>query len=258
MVVIPAGEFTMGSPKKEKDRFDFEGPRHRVTITKSFAVSKHEVTRGQYAVFAGLTEHSPIGGCWIFDGSEWKESDTHSWREPGFVQGEDEPVVCVSWEDAQAFVGWLSRETGQEYRLLTESEWEYAVRAGTTGPFHFGSTISTDQANYNGSYTYGNGRKGVNRRSTVPVGSFPSNKFGLHDMHGNVLEWVENCWHSDYSGAPTDGSAWTSGGNCSRRVLRGGSWSFGPRFLRAAVRGRDGTGVRSNFIGFRVARTLTP
>ena len=236
MVVIPAGKYRMGSPKKEKERDDDEGPRHRVTISESFAVSKHEVTRGQYSVFAGLTGHSPSGGCWIYDGSGWKESDTHSWREPGFVQGEDDPVVCVSWEDAQAFVRWLSSETGQDYRLLTESEWEYAARAGTKGPFHFGSTISTDQANYNGNDTYGNGRKGVYRKRTVPVGSFPSNKFGLHDMHGNVWEWVEDCWHGDYSGAPTDGSAWTSGGICDWRVLRGGSWNDKPRNLRAANR----------------------
>ena len=113
MVVVPAGDFMMGSPSSEEDRRDSESPRHRVAITKSFAVGKHEVTRGQYAVFARLTGYSPSGGCWIYDGSEWKESDTHSWRIPGFVQGEDDPVACVSWEDAQAFVGWLSRETGQ-------------------------------------------------------------------------------------------------------------------------------------------------
>ena len=258
MVVIPAGKYRMGSPKNEKGRRDEEGPRHRVTITKSFAVGKHEVTRGQYAVFAGLTVHSPSGGCGIYDGSEWKNSDTHSWREPGFVQGEDDPVVCVSWENAQAFVGWLSSETGQEYRLLTESEWEYVARAGKTGPFHFGSTISTDQANYNGNFTYGNDRKGVYRQRTVPVGSFPSNKFGLHDMHGNVWEWVEDCWHSDYRGAPTDGSAWTSGGDCNKRVLRGGSWVNVPWALRAALRIRNGTGDRNFSGGFRVARTLTP
>ena len=262
MVVVPAaGDFMMGSPSSEKGRVDDESPRHRVTITKSFAVGKHEVTRGQYAVFARLTGHSPSGRCWIYDGSEWKESDTNSWRNPGFVQGEDDPVVCVSWEDAQAFVGWLSRETGQDYRLLTESEWEYAARAGTKGPFHFGSTISTGQANYNGNYTYKKGRKGVNRQRTVPVGSFPSNKFGLHDMHGNVWEWVEDCWHSDYSGAPTDGSAWISGGDCDSRVLRGGSWSnVVPWNLRAADRYRlCRTGLRSNsVVGFRVARTLTP
>ena len=258
MVVIPAGKFRMSSPKKENKRYGDEGSRHRVTISKSFAVGKHEVTRGQYAVFAELTGHSPSGGCRIYDGSRWKNSDTHSWREPGFVQGGDDPVVCVNWEDAQAFVGWLSSETGQEYRLLTESEWEYSARAGTTGPFHFGSTISTDQASYNGNYTYGKGRKGVNRKRTVPVGSFPSNKFGLHDMPGNVWEWVEDCWHSDYRGAPTDGSAWTSGGDCNKRVLRGGSWDFIPRNLRVANQLWDEAGGRSSELGFRVARTLTP
>ena len=258
MVVVPAGDYMMGSPSSKEDRDDDESPRHRVTISKPFAVGKYEVTRGEFKEFVSDTGHSTSGGCWIHDGSKWKHSDTRSWRAPGFVQGEDDPVVCVNWEDAQAFVGWLSRETGQDYRLLTESEWEYSARAGTKGPFHFGSTISTDQANYDGNYTYGNGRKGVYRQRTVPVGIFPSNSFGLHDVHGNVWEWVEDCWHASYAGAPKDGRAWTTGVDCTKRVLRGGSWSSRPWFLRAAIRGGGGTGSRDVRLGFRVARTLTP
>ena len=143
-----------------------------------------------------------------------------------------------------------------EYRLLSEAEWEYGARAGTTGPFHFGAKISTDQANYDGNYTNGSSRKGVYRKRTVPVGSFPANGFGLHDVHGNVSEWVEDCWHENYEGAPTDGSAWTSGGDCSRRVLRGGSWYDIPGGLRSAFRFRFGAGARYERLGFRVARTL--
>ena len=130
------------------------------------------------------------------------------------------------------------------------------ARAGTTTPFHFGRTISTEQANYNGNFTYGSGRKGVYRKKTVSVESFPPNDFGLHNVHGNVREWVEDCWHASYRGAPSDGRAWTVGGDCSRRVSRGGSWSSDPRFLRSAYRGGDPTGIRINNVGFRVARTL--
>ena len=240
MVVVPAGTFNMGSNASEESRHSNEGPVHQVTISVSFAVGKYEVTFSEWDACVAA------GGCGGYP------SDDKGWGRG------NRPVIRVSWEDANAFVRWLSSETGKPYRLLSESEWEYAARAGTTGPFHFGSTISTDQANYNGNYTYGNGRKGVYRKRTVAVGSFPSNKFGLHDMHGNVWEWVEDCWHSDYSGAPTDGSAWTSGGDCNKRVLRGGSWINSPRFLRAAFRYGYGTGNRDNYIGFRVARTLTP
>ena len=164
----------------------------------------------------------------------------------------------VSWENAKAYVDWLSRKTGKRYRLLSEAEWEYVARAGTTGPFHFGSTISADQANYNGNYTYDSGRKGVYRRKTLPVGSFPANGFGLHDVHGNVWEWVEDCWHGSYSGAPTDGSTWVSGGDCGQRVRRGGSWNDSPRLLRSASRNWYSAELRISYGGFRVARMLAP
>ena len=131
------------------------------------------------------------------------------------------------------------------------------ARAGTTTPFNFGATISTDQANYDGNFTFGTGRKGSYREKTVPVGSFVANRFGLHDVHGNVREWVQDCWNSGYQGAPRDGSAWERG-DCSKRVLRGGSWGYVPRDLRCAVRDRNSTGNRNGFVGFRIARTLTP
>ena len=256
MVVVPAGSFTMGSPPSEEGRQDDEGPRHRVRISEPFAVGRYEVTRGEYGRFVSATGHSSGDFCWIWDG-EGKRRSGYGWRNPGYSQTDRDPVACVSWKDARSYVGWLGRKTGKGYRLLSESEWEYAARAGTTGPFHTGRTISTDQANYWGEKVYGSGRKGVFRRRTVPVGSFAPNGFGLHDMHGNVSEWVEDCWNVSYAGAPADGSAWKSG-NCGRRVLRGGSWGNGPRGLRSANRGRIESGFWHYFFGFRVARTLAP
>jgi formylglycine-generating enzyme required for sulfatase activity len=228
MVVIPAGSFRMGDLNGGGG--SDEKPVHRVTIPRPFAVGKYEVTQAEWRAVMGSN--------------------------PSRFKGGRNPVEKVSWDDAQDFVRRLGTKTGKQYRLLTEAEWEYAARAGTTTPFHFGATISTDRANYDGNYTYGGGRKGVYRKKTVPVGSFPANAFGLHDMHGNVWEWVEDCWHGSYSGAPTNGSAWTSGGNCRERVLRGGSWDYRPRNLRSANRSRSPSVYRFNFLGFRIARTL--
>ena len=240
MVVVPAGAFRMGSPRSEEGRDSDEGPQHRVTIPAPFAVGKYEVT------FAEWDACVAAGGC-----------NGHRPDDRGWGRGR-RPVINVSWEDAKTYVGWLSRETGERYRLLSEAEWEYSARAGTTGPFHFGARISTDQANYDGNYSYGSGRKGVSRRKTMPVGSFPANAFGLHDVHGNLKEWVEDCWHSSYAGAPTNGSAWVTGGDCERRVLRGGSWYDLPRDLRSANRNWGTAGIRYVSFGFRVSRTLTP
>jgi cell division septation protein DedD len=163
----------------------------------------------------------------------------------------------VNWDDAKQYVRWLSRRTGRDYRLPSEAEWEYAARAGTTTAFHFGDRISPSQVNYNSNYSYNGGAKGRYRKRTVAVGSFPANAFGLHDVHGNIFEWVEDCWNGSYGGAPSDGNAWTTG-DCSRRVLRGGSWLGKPRHLRAAQRFKITTGYSSSSVGFRVARTLEP
>ena len=258
MVVVPSGSFMMGSPEGEEGRWGGEGPVHRVDIVKPFAAGKHGVTRGAFAQFVEATGHSMGNSCGTNENGAWEERRGRGWKRPGFSQSDSHPVVCVNWEDVQAYVDWLSREAGAQYRLLSEAEWEYAARAGTTGPFHFGSTISTDQANYDGNFTYGSGRKGVYREETVPVGSFPANGFGLHDMHGNVWEWVEDCWHDSYASAPADGSVWTSGGDCSLRVLRGGSWFSSPVNLRSATRNGSTTGNRDSYFGFRVARTLIP
>ena len=257
MVVVPAGSFTMGSPPSEGGRYDREGPRHRVRISGPFAVGRYEVTRGEYGRFVSATGHSSDDSCFTWDGNEWKWRSGYGWRNPGYSQTDRDPVACVSWKDARSYAGWLSRKTGKGYRLLSESEWEYSARAGTTGPFHTGWTISTDWANYRGGSVYGSGPKGVYRRKTVPVGSFAPNGFGLHDMHGNVWEWVEDCWNVRYAVAPADGSP-RENGECGRRILRGGSWGGKPRNLRSAVRFGVETGVRYVIYGFRVAWTLAP
>ena len=236
MVVVPAGTFVMGSPKNDAWRAIDEGPRHEVRIARRFAVGKYEVTFAEWdACVAG-------GGC-----VGYRPHDRRWGRGR-------RPVIHVTWQQAKLYVQWLSQKTGGEYRLLSESEWEYAARAETKGDFHYGPEINTDIANYDGDYTY----DGVDRQKTVPVGTFPANKFGLHDVHGNVSEWVEDCWHEDYSRAPSDGSAWTSGDDCENRVLRGGAWPSKPSALRSAKRFRAKAGKLYRDIGFRVARTLTP
>ena len=241
MVVIPAGEFRMGSPASEEYYRDNEGPQHRVTL-RSFALGVTEVTFDEWeACVRG-------GGCGGYRPDEYRLDDE------GLSRGA-RPVNNVDWEDARAYVRWLSRETGESYRLPSESEWEYAARAGTETPFHTGATISTDQANYHGDYTYGSGRRGTFRGRTTPVGTFAPNAFGLHDVHGNVREWTADCWHDGYRGAPADGSP-SFGGDCGRRVFRGGSWFDAPWSLRSAARNWYTTELRDDLVGFRVARTL--
>ena len=230
LVVVPSGSFRMGSPASEEWRDDDEGPVHRVRIP-AFAVGVYEVTRGEFARFVSATGYRAGDLC------------------PLVGQGDDHPVMCVNWDDARAYVSWLSRETGQRYRLLSESEWEYVARAGTSTRYWWGDGIGRNRANCRGC-----GSRWDDAR-TAPVGSFSANEFGLHDVHGNVLEWVEDCWNWSYEGAPTDGSAWESG-VCSARVLRGGSWNSNPRFLRSAIRVGFEAGNRSDGTGFRVARTL--
>ena len=236
MVVVPPGSFMMGSPASERYRTSDERPQHRVTISKPFAVSKYEVTVGQFEKFANETRHP-----------------SNKWRNPGFRQSADHPVVNVSWEEAKAYTEWLSTKTGQDYRLLSEAEWEYVARAGTTTAYHFGATVSPAQANY----WYAGRDFSDDDIGTVEVGSYPANAFGLHDIHGNVWEWVEDCWHEDYNGAPSDGRAWAI--NCDKdwRVLRGGSWLNNLGDLHSAVRVGDSAMGRDNDCGFRIARTLT-
>ena len=229
MVVVPPGSFAMGAPPDEEGRRDSEGPVRTVTIAKPFAVGVYEVTFDEWDACARE------GGC-------RGRPDDRGWGRA------TRPVINVSWKDAKIYVEWLSAVTGKPYRLLSEAEWEYVARAGTRGPFHFDDTMSPDRANYAVLGTY--------RRKTVAVGSYPGNAFGLHDVHGNVWEWVEDCWHADYTGAPSGASAWMTGGDCSVRVLRGGSWSNAPQILRSAFRFKYPSELRSGDFGIRVARTL--
>ena len=235
MVVIPAGSFTMGSPVSEADRSSAEGPRHQVRISRPFAAGSFEVTFDEWD--ACVRE----SGC------------SHNPSDSGWGRGK-RPVINVSWQDAKAYTEWLSRKSGKSYRLLTESGWEYVARAGTTTVFSTGPSINSQQANYDANYAYAGSVMGVSRNRTVEVGSFQPNAFGLYDVHGNVWEWTEDCWNGNYNGAPSDGTAWTSG-DCSRRVLRGGSWNVNPRGLRSANRGRSAASDRNGVSGFRVSRT---
>ena len=260
LVVVPPGSFMMGSPASEEGRWGDEGPVHRVMIAEPFAVGVHEVTRGEFARFVSATGRS-MGDCSTYWGVE---SSGRHWRSPGFRQGDDHPVVCVDWDDVRAYVSWLSRETGQRYRLLSESEWEYVARAGTSTARYWGESESGQCRYANGAdLTAGRRHDGWTvaecddgHYATAPVGSFSANEFGLHDVHGNVWEWVEDCWNASYAGAPGDGSAWESG-DCSGRVLRGGSWASDPWNLRSAYRREVEVEVGGGSVdGFRVARTL--
>jgi len=261
MVRIPPGRFLMGSPATEAryKRYE-EEPQHAVRIDYAFELGKCEVTLEEFTAFVTDAKHDMGNSAFIWDGKEYKDTPGKGWRDPGFTQSGKHPVCCVNWNDAKAYVAWLNAKQGlgraqNAYRLPSEAEWEYACRAGTTKPFSFGATISTAQANYNGEYTYGAGTKGEYRKKTTPVGSFPANAFGLHDVHGNVWEWCEDAWNANYNGAPTDGSPWLTG-DASSRVLRGGSWNYDPQFLRSANRNWYYPTDRYGSSGFRVARTL--
>ncbi len=257
MAVLPAGSYRMGSPSYEQGRQENEGPVHEVTIAAPFAIGVYEVTVAEFGRFVDETGYPAGSSCITFDGGA-----DRGWRNPGFRQNGRHPAACVSWNDARVYAGWLSQKTGEEYRLPSESEWEYAARAGTSAARPWGEGESGQCRHANGADASAKDHPLVRAAScrdeherAAPVGSFGANGWGLHDMLGNVWEWTEDCWNDSYAGASSDGSAWEFG-NCARRVLRGGSWFNEPSYLRAANRGRVTTGVRSSIIGFRVARTL--
>ncbi len=244
LIQIPAGSFLMGAPTGEDKSRDSERPQHRVDVPE-FYLGKYPITQAQ----------------WRF-GANLPKIDRDLDPEPSRFKGENLPVEQVSWLDAIEFSARLSQHTGRAYRLPSEAEWEYACRAGTTTPFHFGETIDPQLANYDDKYTYGRGQKGKYRGKTTPVGSFKvANNFGLFDMHGNVWEWCQDHWHSDYQDAPRDGSAWLDSelSKSANRVLRGGSWFDYPEDCRSAFRGHFIPDGRDDRFGFRVvlpARTL--
>jgi formylglycine-generating enzyme required for sulfatase activity len=239
IAVVSAGSFTMGSPTSEEGHQPDENPQHVVRLARQFAVGRFAVTFDEWDVCVS------DGGC-----NGWKPGDQ------GWGRGR-RPVINISWNDAKAYVVWLSKKTGKHYRLLTEAEREYVTRAGTTTPFWWGGSISTSQANYNGRSTYGSGVAGEYRARTLPVDSFKANPSDLFQVHGNVWEWVEDCYQDNYRGVPSDGAPWTLG-ECKARVLRGGSWDRKPSYLRSAARLGWAPNVRDNSFGMRVARTLAP
>jgi formylglycine-generating enzyme required for sulfatase activity len=273
MVVVKPGKFTMGAPAEEQEiekslPDSYRGhsvPQHLVTIRHKFAIGKFDVTRDEYAQFVTETNRPDHDSCTALAASGDFITTNGTWHSPGFPQTGRDPVVCVGWDDAQAYVSWLSAKTGHVYRLPTEAEWEYAARAGTTTTRYFSDNPAEFCRHTNvGDLDYFEqhpGDTGVNRTChdgyafTSPVESFPPNQFGLYDMLGNVLNWTEDCSNANYSGAPTDGTAWQSG-NCGRRVIHGGSWDGDLRVVRSAMR-RPGfpPSFRNATLGFRVART---
>jgi formylglycine-generating enzyme required for sulfatase activity len=261
MVAVPAGRFTMGSPAAEPGRFDAEGPQHGVAV-RAFALGKFNVTNAEFLTFLEQTGYQPAACDLVFD-LRWKSLGRGRASPPGQTDAPREPAVCLSWNDAEAYIAWLNakvrgagaaaKSRDGPYRLPSEAEWEYAARAGTATARWWGDAIGSGNANCNGCGSRWDGRL------IAPVGSFGPNPFGLYDMLGNVWQWVADCWHESYVGAPQDGSPWATG-DCTLRVLRGGSWSNLPAFVRAAARSRTHVAGwdfdYSSYAGFRVARSL--
>jgi formylglycine-generating enzyme required for sulfatase activity len=235
MVMVPGGTYLMGSPDTEKQRFGEEGPQHNVEVP-GFYMGKFEVTQAQWQAVASLPKVN-------------RDLNPN----PSNFEGVNRPVQKISFHDAQEFCDRLSRKTGRPYRLPSEAQWEYACRAGTTTPFHFGEALPGELVNYDARSPYGAGEKGAFRKQTLPVGSLnAANAYGLYDMHGSMWEWTLDPWHSDYKGAPRDGSVWESGGNNSLRVMRGGAWNRIANHCRSAYRLKNPANDRHDVIGFRV------
>jgi len=255
VVWLPKGKFKMGSNEYDEKLIHdyYEVTIDEVTINYEFGVGQYQVTVAEFKKFVQATgyktEAETGGGAWVYAGwfsKKWQQKAGASWKNPYLTQNDTHPVVCVSWNDAKAYVKWLSEQTGEKYRLLSEAEWEYACRAGSTGKYCFG-----DDANQLGSYGWYDENSGS---QTHPVGEKKPNKFGLYDMHGNVWEWCEDVWHDNYDGAPTDGSAWMSGGNQNWHLLRGGSWYDSDDGLHCASRKWYDATVGLNNWDFRISR----
>lgn len=287
MVRIPVGAFAMGpaisggpgSPSPyDEDRMgdgQFIGPKHRVTIGTSFAIGKYEVTRGEFAAFVAATGRQTGSSCFGYTYGEknigLNEMPGRSWRDPAFAQTDRHPVVCVSWDDARAYAAWLRQVTGKAYRLPSEAEWEYAARAGTQTSYYWGAAELRNEACRFGNFLDLTTESVLKLREigmeyflyecsdghvhTAPAGTFRPNAFGLHDMLGNAGEWTEDCYNKTFDGAPTDGSSWLAG-DCSMRMVRGGSWDNDGGYAHTAFRDHQGSAHRRSQFGFRVARTF--
>ena len=261
MMVLPAGRFEQGSAGAASEAARFASPRHAVMIGRSLAMSSNEITVGEFREFIAGRQRE-TAGCTTYDG-RWEYRQDASWQAPGFAQSDTHPVACVSWDDAAAYTAWLTAKSGYVYRLPSSAEWEYAARAGSDAELPWGETAAAACAEANvADFSAAQRFPGWNvfpctdnYVNTAPVGSFKANAFGLHDLLGNVFEWVQDCWHDDYTAAPADGSARMEGG-CSERELRGGSWFSAPRYVNAAYRNRFEHGYRSSSVGFRVVREM--
>lgn len=277
MIAVPAGHFVMGSTVGQTTRDKVDGqfaaseyPAHSVTVA-TFLLAAHDVTRAEFSAFVGATGYASEG-CNVWDGFKWTYQTSANWRNPGFVQADRDPVVCVSADDANAYIAWYSRTNGRTYRLPTEAEWEYAARAGTTTSRYWGDDVNRQCLNANGAaleYSKAFPQEADVNRScsdtfvhTSPVGALAANPWGFYDMIGDVWQWTADCSHKDYVGAPNDGTAWMTG-TCRYRRYRGGSWYDGPWLLRSAARNGGLPNGRYNGVGFRLAAaapvaSLTP
>jgi formylglycine-generating enzyme required for sulfatase activity len=263
MTVLPIGRFQQGSASGDSSSLSFEKPQHQVAIGYQLAVSTNDVTVADFSEFIAATGR-PMQGCDIYDG-EWRHRRNASWKDPGFVQTAMQPVTCTSWDDAIAYAQWLSAKSGHRYRLPSASEWEYAARAGgqAVQPWNPNGSDACANANvadqraaqrFPGWDVFACNDGYVN---TAPVGSFKANAFGLNDMLGNVFQWTQDCWHDDYAGAPTDGSA-RKDGDCTEHELRGGSWFSSPRYVRASYRNHFAADYRTSSVGIRLVREISP
>jgi formylglycine-generating enzyme required for sulfatase activity len=276
MMVVPSGTFLLGTSAdaRERDPDRGESPPLPVTMSRAFAIGRYEVTVAEFRAFVTATQYAPAGDCRVASGGAWVRLPDRGWASPGFPapQADNEPVVCVSWDDAKAYTDWLTKLSGKVYRLPSETEWEYAARGGTTTPRYFGDrdsdeetvlSVACDYANvYDASsitelpFPYPSARCSDGRTYTAPVGSFKPNAFDLYDVIGNVREWLHDCYTGSYLGRPTDGRAWEWAGGCELRGVRGGSWATRPAESRAAARGAEAQGLRQSDLGFRVVREL--
>jgi sulfatase modifying factor 1 len=264
MIMIPAGTFIMGTDRRDIEPDGREGPAHEITIAQPFAMGVYDVTRDEYQIFTKTTGRATPKGCNVVDSEgRWITDPDKDWQNPGFKQTGRDPVVCVSWEDAHAYIAWLnskvSGSTAGPYRLPSETEWDYAARAGTSTPYYWGDIASHDRANFGIEHCAPCGGQKEGRDQwyfTSPVGSFPPNRFGLYDMSGNVWQWTEDCTHYGFTDAPIDGSAWTTDIHdaCHNRILRGGSWLDPAILMTIFVRNPWAPTDRNYANGFRVAR----
>mgnify|MGYP001576003352 CR=1 FL=1 len=267
LVVIPPGSVTVGLPENEAERNNGQGPQVSLSISAAIGLGKYEVTRAQFARFVRESGHAASGGCFVWNGGKYEQDASRDWRNPGFAQTDKDPVVCVNWNDAKAYTGWLTKKTGRRYRLPTELEWEYAARAGDRTSRPWG-----DGDNANGACRYANVADATakrvvpgtaswtfhecndNRAYTAPAGRYRPNAFGLYDMLGNAWEWTEDCLKEEFAGTPS-GNGDPPNGECSRRALRGGAWVDSPAFVRYDFRFFIASDDRDFYAGFRVVRT---